>query len=180
MFRCTLQRVKKEHLDAGAFRDAKRIGETGLALLPPKSKKSVRKIEIPPKLATWLNSLRYQQGGSECPFVFQSELGGPLDPDPLYEVLHPAQDAAEVRRFGLHGLRHLYSSILAESGASVKFRQERLGHADAGTTMNVYTHLLTDQGREYAQKVEEAFQFSSVSLKLAKPENAGCQLEMLN
>ena len=101
-------------------------------------------------------------------------------PDALYEVLHPAQDAAEVRRFGLHGLRHLYSSILAESGASVKFRQERLGHADAGTTMNVYTHLLTDQGREYAQKVEEAFQFSSVSLKLAKPENAGCQLEMLN
>jgi integrase len=170
--RRTLQRVKKEHLVAGAFRDAQRIGETGLALLPPKSKRSVRKIEIPPKLALRLTSLRYQQGGSECPFVFQSELGGPLDPDALYEVLHAAQDAAEVRRFGLHGLRHLYSSILGESGASVKFAQQRLGHADASTTLNIYTHLLTDEGREYAEKVEEAFQFSSVSLTLAKTEAA--------
>jgi integrase len=154
--RRTLQRVKKEHLVAGAFRDAQRIGETGLALLPPKTKKSVRKIEIPPKLALRLTSLRYQQVGSECPFVFQSELGGPLDPDALYDVLHAAQDAAEVRRFGLHGLRHLFASILADSGASVKFAQQRLGHADASTTMNIYTHLLTDEGRKYAEKVEEA------------------------
>jgi integrase len=173
--RRTLQRVKKEHLDAGDFRDAQRIGETGLALLPPKTVKSVRKIEIPPKLATRLTSLRYQQGGSECPFIFQSELGGPLDPDALYEVLHAAQDAAEVRHFGLHGLRHLYSSILGESGASVKFAQQRLGHADASTTLNIYTHLLTDEGREYAEKVEEAFQFSSVSLTLAKTEAASLE-----
>jgi integrase len=129
--RRTLQRVKKEHLVAGAFRDAQRVGETGLALLPPKTKKSVRKIEIPPKLALRLTSLRYLQVGSECPFVFQSELGGPLDPDALYDILHAAQDAAEVRRFGLHGLRHLFASILADSGASVKFAQQRLGHADA-------------------------------------------------
>ncbi len=173
--RRTLQRVKKEHLVAGAFRDAQRIGETGLALLPPKTKKAVRKIEIPPKLGLRLTALRYQQNGSECPFVFQSELGGPLDPDALYEVLHAAQDAAEVRRFGLHGLRHLYSSILAESGANVKFAQQRLGHADAGTTLNIYTHLLTDEGREYAEKVEEAFQFSSVSLTLAKTEAASLE-----
>jgi integrase len=98
----------------------------------------------------------------------------------LYEVLHTAQDAATVRRFGLHGLQHLYSSILAETGASVKFRQERLGHADAGTTMNVYTHLITDEDREYAEKVEAAFEFSSVSLTLAKPETAVSQPKMLN
>ena len=73
-------------------------------------------------------------------------------------------------------LRHLYSSILAESGASVKFAQQRLGHADAGTTMNIYTHLLTDEGREYAEKVEEAFQFSSVGLTLAKTEAASLEM----
>ncbi len=173
--RQTLQRVKKEHLVAGAFRDAQRIAETGLALLPPKSKKSVRKIEIPPKLAVRLTSLRHQQGDSKCPFVFQSELGGPLDPDAIYDVLHAAQDAAEVRRFGLHGLRHLYTSILGESGASVKFAQQRLGHADASTTLNIYTHLITDEGREYAEKVEDAFQFSSVSLTLAKTEAASLE-----
>ena len=174
--RRTLQRVKKEPLDTGAFRDAQRVGETGLALLPPKSKKSVRKIEIPPKLALRLTSLRYQQGESECPFVFQSELGGPLDPDALYDVLHAAQDAAEVRRFGLHGLRHLYSSLLHETGASVKFARERLGHADAQTTLNIYTHnLVTDEAKDFARKVESAFPFASVSLTLAKTEAASLE-----
>lgn len=178
--RRTLQRVKKEHLAAGAFRDAERIGETGLCLLPPKTKKAVRKVEIPPKLAALLVVIRNRQIDPSCPFIFQSELGGPLDPDALYDVLHAAQDAAEVRRFGLHGLRHLYSSLLAETGASVKFAQQRLGHADAGTTLNVYTHLITDEGRQFAEKVESAFSFPSVSLTLAKTEAASLERPLSN
>ncbi len=34
-----------------------------------------------------------------------------------------------------------------------------MGHASPLTTLNVYTHTVTDEGRKYAEKVEAAFPF---------------------
>jgi integrase len=107
--RRTLQRIPKKLLAAGEFRKVERIGETGLALVTPKSKRARRRVEMPEKIAGLLASLRDREKGSGSPFVFQNEIGAPLDPDGVYDVLHAAQDKAKTRRFGLHGLRHLYS-----------------------------------------------------------------------
>lgn len=175
--RRTLQRVKKSLLDSGGFRGLERIGSTGLALVTPKSKRARRRVELPPRVTAMLLSLRDEQI-PDCPFVFRSELSGPIDPDAVYDVLHAAQDKAGVRRFGLHGLRHLYSSLLVASGADVKFAQERLGHASATTTLDIYSHAITDRGGEYALKIDAAFPF--VSLKLAKAVGAGEQQEAVN
>ena len=154
-----------------------RIGSTALALVSTKSKKSKRHVEIQPSLLALLDAVReLQTAGAE--FVFQCEAGGPMDPDAVYEVLHTAQDAAGVRRFGLHGIRHLYCSLLAESGAGVKFAQEKMGHASATTTLNIYTHVVSDKAREIAAKVEAAF--PCVSLKLANALPSGSQAEMVN
>jgi len=155
--RRSLQRVPKHCLNSNEFREIQRIGDTGLVIMPPKSKKAVRFVEMPPKLATILKQLRSVQVESDMP------LGGPVDPDSLGEILHGGQDRAQVRRFGLHGLRHLYCSLLQESGAPLKFAQERLGHANPSTTLNVYTHVVNDHGRELAGKVEDAFGLSNVS-----------------
>lgn len=171
--RRTLQRIPKKLLAAGAFRRVERIGETGLALVTPKSKKAHRSVEMPEKLAKLLHSLRGLQNGSDSPFVFQTEIGAPLDPDGVYEVLHTAQQSAKARRFGLHGLRHLYSSLLVANKADVKFAQERLGHASASTTLNIYTHAINDRGREFAAAVEAAFPF--VSNLLAEGKNAAAE-----
>lgn len=43
-----------------------------------------------------------------------------------------------------HGFRHTHCSLLFESGASIKEVQERLGHKDIKTTMNIYA-LVTPQ-----------------------------------
>lgn len=115
---------------------------------------------MPPKITVLLASLRDREKNTDSPFVFQSEIGAPLDPDGVYDVLHAAQDKAKARRFGLHGLRHLYSSLLVANKVDVKFAQERLGHASALTTLNIYTHAMTDHGRKYAA-VEAAFPFVS-------------------
>jgi integrase len=45
---------------------------------------------------------------------------------------------------GFHQLRHFYASTLIQGGESVKVVQERLGHADASMTLNVYAHLWPD------------------------------------
>ena len=121
---------------------------------------------MPSKIAALLKSLRDREKETGSPFVFQTEIGAPLDPDGVYDVLHAAQDKAGARRFGLHGLRHLYSSLLVANKADVKFAQERLGHASATTTLNIYSHAITEHGREYAAAVEAAFPF--VTAKLAE------------
>ncbi len=41
----------------------------------------------------------------------------------------------------MHGLRHTHCSLLFEAGASIKEVQERLGHTDVKTTMDIYTHV---------------------------------------
>jgi integrase len=159
--RRTLQRLTKSLLDAGSFRGVDRLGDSCLALISPKSRKARRSVEIPPKLLDLLKGLRASQKSRETSFVFQTEIGQPLDPDGVYDVIHAAQDKAGARRFGLHGLRHLYSSLLVATGADVKFAQERLGHASAVTTLNIYSHAITEHGREYAAAVEAAFPFVS-------------------
>lgn len=40
-----------------------------------------------------------------------------------------------------HGLRHTHCSLLFEAGAGIKEVQERLGHTDVKTTMDIYTHI---------------------------------------
>ncbi|NSN05931.1 site-specific integrase [Enterococcus faecalis] len=43
-----------------------------------------------------------------------------------------------------HGFRHTHASLLFESGASIKQVQERLGHSNVNTTLDIYTHVTKD------------------------------------
>jgi integrase len=176
--RRSLQRISKALLSEGQFRGVERIENTGLALLGLKSKRARRTVEMPARLARLLVELRQKQIAGDSKFVFQDELGRPLDPDFVYSVLHTAQDAAEVERFGLHGLRHLYCSLLVNSGAQVKDAQQRLGHASAMTTLDIYAHAISEDGRKFSDAVEGAF--SSVSNLLAEGNSEPTTVEMLN
>ena len=47
----------------------------------------------------------------------------------------------------VHGFRHTHCSLLFEAGVSIKDVQERMGHTDIKTTMNIYAHV-TEQRKE--------------------------------
>lgn len=130
---------------------------------------------MPARLARLLIELRQKQIAGDSKFVFQDELGRPLDPDFVYSVLHTAQDAAEVERFGLH---HLYCSLLVNSGAQVKDAQQRLRHASAMTTLDNYAHAISEDGRKFSDAVEGAF--FSVSNLLAEGNSGETTQGMLN
>lgn len=48
----------------------------------------------------------------------------------------------------VHSFRHTHSSLLFEAGASIKQVQERLGHADIKTTLDIYTHVTKSAEKE--------------------------------
>lgn len=47
----------------------------------------------------------------------------------------------ELTDLTIKGLRHTHATLLLESGAHAKVVQERLGHSNISTTMNIYSHV---------------------------------------
>ncbi|MGT2964760.1 site-specific integrase [Streptococcus acidominimus] len=58
-----------------------------------------------------------------------------------------------------HGFRHTHCSLLFEAGATIKEVQERLGHEDIKTTMNIYAHVSEQAKEETAQKFAQYMSF---------------------
>lgn len=53
-----------------------------------------------------------------------------------------------------HGLRHTHCSLLFEADVSIKEVQDRLGHSDIKTTMDIYTHLTQEAKTEAIRKFD--------------------------
>jgi integrase len=81
-------------------------------------------------------------------------LGLPLDMNNIAERgFDEIVAAAGVARITIHGLRHTCASLLLAAGVPSKVVQERLGHKDISTTLDVYAHVLPGQQRDAARKL---------------------------
>lgn len=57
------------------------------------------------------------------------------------------------RGFNLHELRHTQATLLIGSGADIKTVQNRLGHASASLTMNIYAHAIEQNDQQAANTI---------------------------
>jgi len=110
---------------------------------PPKSKTSVRTLQVPLPLMNVLNEHRERQthigqftedyricGGPQC--IKGSSLG---DKNSFYANL------SGQKRIRVHDFRHSHVSILANEGINIQEIARRLGHAKVEITWNTYSHL---------------------------------------
>lgn len=51
-----------------------------------------------------------------------------------------------------HSFRHTHTSLLIEAGVHIKEIQERLGHSDINTTMDIYAHMTKNMKKEASTK----------------------------
>ncbi|WP_394679140.1 tyrosine-type recombinase/integrase [uncultured Exiguobacterium sp.] len=65
--------------------------------------------------------------------------------------MYSVQSKNNLKKVSPHGLRHTHCSLLFEAGATIKEVQDRLGHSDVKTTLNIYTHV-TKKAKEGAIK----------------------------
>lgn len=68
-------------------------------------------------------------------------------------------DNEKIKRITPHGFRHTHCSLLFESGANINQVQERLGHKDIKTTMNIYAHVTEKSKEETGQKFAQYVNF---------------------
>jgi integrase len=87
-------------------------------------------------------------------YVFCREDGQPYYPKYFTEQWASACGDAKVPVIALHDARHTSATTGADAGVPEHVMQRRLGHADARTTREVYTHVLPDSERRAAEVME--------------------------
>lgn len=84
--------------------------------------------------------------------VFSNEVNNYLQPTKTRKWILQVQNKYKLDKITTHGLRHTHCSLLFEAGANLKEVQDRLGHVDIQTTMNIYTHVTKKAKEEAIQK----------------------------
>ncbi len=79
--------------------------------------------------------------------MFTTRHGTPVEPRNLARTFDLVCDRADVRRIRLHDTRHTCASLLAAAGTHPRTIMGILGHSQIGVTMNVYTHVTTEDQR---------------------------------
>lgn len=62
----------------------------------------------------------------------------------ILEKMDGKKNPVLLPRFSCHSLRHTFTTRLCEAGVNIKFIQDVLGHADIGTTLNIYADATKD------------------------------------
>lgn len=137
-------------------------------LVPPKTKKSRRKIVVDQEIINELIKHKAEQeklikhyGNSynNGDFVFANANRHPGYP--ILIKLVEARMARLLKKVGLnskltpHSLRHTHTSLLAEAGVNLEEIMDRLGHQDDDVTRKVYLHVTKKMKTEAADKFSE-------------------------
>ncbi len=89
------------------------------------------------------------QGSTEKFFLGQN--GQTLSRVRIYQLVRKYARQADLNDVSPHTLRHSFATHLLKNGADVRSIQKMLGHADLGTTADIYLHL-KDELREAHEK----------------------------
>ena len=121
----------------------------------PKTKSSRRVIPISSALRRVLEDHHARmQSASPEELVFRTPTGTPLNDKNLYNrELAPACDRIGQPRISWHSFRHTHATLLHANGESLKTAQALLGHSDLETTLNTYTHTVSDSQRKAVERV---------------------------
>ena len=169
-----LQRVKKEALDKLENKDVMAVfpnispkNTTCLILKTPKTASSVRRVFLPPTVASMLierkkeiEEMKKMFGDEYTDYnlVFTHDNGRPLEGGRIQTWMNEIIREGNLPRVVFHSIRH--SSItykLKLNGGDIKAVQGDSGHSQVKMVTDVYSHIIDEDRKKNAQKFEEAF-----------------------
>lgn len=138
----------------------------GLILVPPKTRRSRRTIELPGAAVTALRTHKVRQleerllaGGrwKNTGHVFTTTIGTPLDGTSVTKAFQRLLVRAGLPRLRFHDLRHSCATLLLVQGVPARVVMEILGHSSIALTMNTYSHVMPSLMREAADAMDRVF-----------------------
>lgn len=138
--RLTVHRNRVDAGSAGIVEGTAKTGKGRTLALDPAT------VAVLEEWRTWQNVDRAMadEGWTETGKVFTHEDGRALDPISLRWAFQVALREWGGRKVRFHDTRHTHASNLIAAGVNVKVVQERMGHANIGTTLTIYAHLLPE------------------------------------
>lgn len=134
----------------------------GTFLSKPKTESSIRMVKIPQDALTalkvYLDRLNRKDG-----LLFRSSTGNFVHPSNVVRAFKHETKKAGLPRIRFHDLRHTSVALMAAAGIHAKTVQERLGHAQLSTTLDVYYHLFPSLQDEATEKLNGMLRPSSPS-----------------
>ncbi len=146
-------------------------GYRAYQVTPPKTTDSVRTIDIDDNIVAALKKLKRQQAENKMKYqlliddyhdqnyVFtRPQNGYPYSPRVLYKrSIRLCEKAGLSKIEGPHILRHTHVTMLTEAGVELHVIMERVGHVNAQTTRNIYTHVSGMKKKEASDLLENRF-----------------------
>lgn len=101
------------------------------------------------KNSQWNNN--YRDRG----FIFTNAVGSPIPVTPINNAIREAVKMSSIdKKVTSHTLRHTHISTLAQLGINIKAIQDRVGHSDYKTTLEIYTHVTDKMAQDMMNKLE--------------------------
>jgi integrase len=113
------------------------------AFTEPKTRSSIRRVDLPERLVLELKTWRLRCPKGEFDIVFANDAGNPMShANLLQRGFYPALRRAGVRKIRFHDLRHTFASLMIANGEDVVRVSRLLGHASPNITLGIYSHML--------------------------------------
>jgi integrase len=150
-------------LDAGRLHVRQAAGVVtgvGVVVERPKTAKGTRSISLDEATRAALRQHRRRQleermaagpAWVDTGLVFTHPDGTMFHPGRITKTFRLLLERAGLPPIRLHDMRHSHASLLLGNGVPVKVVSERLGHAQASVTLNVYQHVLPGADEEAAE-----------------------------
>ena len=139
----------------------------------PKSKASIRRINMSPTLISSLKRHQLKSKPNDFELVFCNNCGNPINRQNLVaREFKPALERAGLKSIRFHDLRHTYASLLIHQGENIKYIQSQIGHASAQITWDTYGHLMPEVDYGAGKRLDKAIfgENSSISRTLAEDD----------
>lgn len=126
----------------------------GLVITEPKTESSRRAVTVPKTaliaLKKYIRAMNKKEG-----LVFTTSTGGPISPSNVVKAFKAETKEAGLPKIRFHDLRHFHASALLLAGVSPKVIQERLGHSQINTTLDIYAHVMPSMHDDAAEKMNK-------------------------
>ena len=148
---------KQVHITKGVVLDENEIP----IISTTKTKKSVRTVSVDAETITILKKWKIEQAKELMSIGINSlnkhQLLFTYDANKLYRPsysncwLEQIIKKYNLKKITMHGFRHSHCSLLFEMGTPIQAVQDRLGHTNIKTTMDIYTHVTEKQRDDIAE-----------------------------